>query len=133
MHSKAEVAQMEPLLRTDILLGGELHWEYQTDDARLTVEVLKTAIHYGAFAFNYAEVTSFLYDEQGKVAGVRWLDRLTHEYHEVMSKMVVNAAGPWVDEVRRKDHTVKGKHLRLTKGTHCGAARAVSHQRGLVF
>src|ERR1700747_446853 len=42
--NKEETMAMEPLLRKDNLLGGMLYYEYRTDDARLTIEVIKEAI-----------------------------------------------------------------------------------------
>ena len=118
MHTPEEVSAMEPLLRTDILEGGGLYWEYQTDDARLTIEVLKTAAEYGNQAINYATVSGFHYNEAGKITGVKVTDQLTNRSINVYGKAIINAAGPWVDEVRSKDDVVQGKRLHLTKGVH---------------
>ncbi len=54
--SKIKVLQEEPLLNKEIIKGGVLYYEYKTNDARLTIEVIKTAIESGAKAFNYAEI-----------------------------------------------------------------------------
>lgn len=118
MHTAEEVQAMEPLLRTDILEGGGLYWEYQTDDARLTIEVLKTAETFGNVATNYATVTGFHYNEAGKITGIKVTDQITQHSINVFGKAVINAAGPWVDEVRGKDDVVRGKRLHLTKGIH---------------
>ena len=118
MHTPEEVTAMEPLLRTDILEGGGLYWEYQTDDARLTIEVLKTAAEYGNQAINYATVSGFHYNEAGKMTGIKVTDLLTNRSINVYGKAIINAAGPWVDDVRSKDDVVRGKHLQLTKGVH---------------
>ena len=117
MLSKKETLKLEPLLKEDILEGGGIYAEYRTDDARLTVEVLKTAASAGADALNYAEATDFIYDGS-KVIGVKVKDLLSEEIFEVSSKYVVSAAGPWVDELRKKNHSFKGKRLHLTKGVH---------------
>ena len=117
MHDKETIAEMEPLLRTDILLGGGLYYEYQTDDSRLTIEVLKTANELGAISLNYAEVTDFIY-EKGKIKGIKAIDRLAGEAFEARGKIIVNACGPWVDILRKKDSLIKGKKLHLTKGVH---------------
>ncbi|OWY20502.1 glycerol-3-phosphate dehydrogenase/oxidase [Sphingobacteriales bacterium UPWRP_1] len=119
MHTKAEILQMEPLLRDDLLLGGGLYYEYQTDDARLTIEVLKTANKFGATCLNYAEVTGFHYHaNSNKIAGIKAYDHIDKVAFSAYAKQVVNAAGPWVDAVRAKDEHVKGKRLHLTKGVH---------------
>lgn len=118
MHTKEETLQMEPLLRTDVLLGGGLYYEYQTDDARLTIEVLKTAHKFGAVCLNYAEALGFLYHPNGAIAGVKAIDHVTEKAFTARTKTVVNAAGPWVDAVRGKDEYISGKRLHLTKGIH---------------
>lgn len=117
MLNKQRTMEAEPLLRTDILKGGGLYFEYRTDDARLTVEVMKTARAHGALCTNYTEATEFIY-ENGKVTGVRAKDLLSGSEYELYAKKIVNAAGPWVDQLREKDRSLYGKRLHLTKGVH---------------
>lgn len=78
---------------------------------------MKEAIERGAKAVNYAKVDGFLYKD-GKVCGVRVIDLLDGEVYEVYGKKIVNAAGPWVDTLREKDNSKKGKVLQLSKGVH---------------
>lgn len=119
MLEKEEVIALEPLLRTDILTGGGLYYEYRTDDARLTIEAVKTAINHGAVCLNYIEATDFVYKENGYVGGAVVYDCLKKEQFEVQARRVVNAAGPWVDLLRQKDKEgICGKRLHLTKGVH---------------
>lgn len=118
MHDKTQTIHLEPLLREDILVGGGLYVEYLSDDARLVIEVMKTAAKFGAICLNYIEATGFSYNENRKVNGVKLKDKATEEAFTASSKIVVNAAGPWVDKVRSHDHSITGKHLRLTKGVH---------------
>lgn len=118
MLSAAQTLEREPLLRQEGLLGSGLYVEYRTDDARLTLEVLKEAVNQGALAANYAKVTSFLYDSGGSACGVRVLDRVSGSTLELRARQLVNAAGPWVDVVRDLDGSRQGKVLQLTKGVH---------------
>lgn len=69
MLSKEETLNNEPLLRREGLEGSGYYVEYKTDDARLTMEILKKAVENGAIAFNYMKVDQFLYRD-GKVVGV---------------------------------------------------------------
>lgn len=117
MFNREETLNKEPLVKQDGLKGGGYYVEYRTDDARLTIEVMKEAIEHGAKAVNYAKVDSFLYKD-GKVCGVRVIDLLDGEVYEVYGKKIVNAAGPWVDTLREKDNSKKGKVLQLSKGVH---------------
>ncbi|KIV67420.1 Aerobic glycerol-3-phosphate dehydrogenase [Bacillus mycoides] len=117
MFNREETLNKEPLVKQEGLKGGGYYVEYRTDDARLTIEVMKEAIEHGAKAVNYAKVDSFLYKD-GKVCGVRVIDLLDGEVYEVYGKKIVNAAGPWVDTLREKDNSKKGKVLQLSKGVH---------------
>ncbi len=117
MLEKKEALKIEPLLPKKILKGAGYYAEYRTDDARLTIETIKTSLQHGARALNYAEVTDFIYDEE-KVAGVVVKDMLSGEGFEIKSKYVISAAGPWVDELRSVNNSKKGKRLHLTKGVH---------------
>ena len=118
MLGREETLRKAPLLPADKVKGSGYYAEYMTDDARLTIEVIKTAARQGALCINYAEVTGLLYDQQGTVSGVTCHDRKEGNTFSVRGRFVVNAAGPWVDDLRRKDNSLKGKHLFITKGVH---------------
>ncbi len=117
MFSATETLTREPLVKKDGLKGGGYYVEYRTDDARLTIEVMKQAVSKGASALNYSKVKNLIY-KNGVVAGVLVEDLLTGEEYEVYAKKVVNATGPWVDGIREMDDSKKGKTLKLSKGVH---------------
>lgn len=117
MLDKKEALKLEPLLPKKILNGAGYYAEYRTDDARLTIENIKTSLDYGALALNYAKVSDFVYDND-VVAGVVMEDVLSGEKVTIKSKYVISAAGPWVDELRTINNSKKGKRLHLTKGVH---------------
>lgn len=118
MLSKEQTLKLEPLLDEETVLGGAQYYEYRTDDARLTIELIKAATALGASALNYFKVTGFRYSEQGKINGVHVEDLLTHLTFEIQSKCVVNAAGPWVDDIDGIDSRKNSKKMVLTKGVH---------------
>ncbi|XJZ28317.1 glycerol-3-phosphate dehydrogenase/oxidase [Bacillota bacterium Lsc_1132] len=118
MLTAAETLAKEPLVKRTGLKGGGYYVEYRTDDARLTIEVMKAANEKGAVVNNYTKVIQFLYEQQGKLKGVLVEDQLTGEKYEVRAKKIVNAAGPWVDRIREMDQSKKGKVLQLSKGVH---------------
>jgi glycerol-3-phosphate dehydrogenase len=118
MLSAPETIQKEPLLRQDHLLGGAYYFEYRTDDARLTIEILKEAVQRGAIALNYLKASGFIYNDQKKITGVQVEDRFTGKRYDIQAKKVVNATGPWVDTLDSKDNPAKGNKLHITKGVH---------------
>src|SRR5690625_4217061 len=113
-----EALKKEPLLNKDKLKGAGYYVEYRTDDARLTIEVLKKAVEYGAEVINYALVSDFIYDQRRKVVGVIVEDQINGQQHQILAKKIINATGPWVDELREMDGSKQGKTLHLTKGVH---------------
>lgn len=125
MLSKNDTLKKEPQLRKDIVVGGGYYAEYRTDDARLTIEIIKEAAAHGAISLNYMEVKDFMYDNDGKVEGAVCKDRISGDTVEIASKYVVSAAGPWVDKLRKVDNSLEGKHLFLSKGVHI----VVPHER----
>ncbi len=112
-----ETLKREPLLRKQGLMGGAVYVEYRTDDARLTIEVMKAAVEKGAVALNYAKAEALHY-ENGKVAGAIISNELNGTNFTITAKVVVNATGPWVDFIREKDHSITGKRLKWSKGSH---------------
>lgn len=117
MLTKEEVLTRVPNLKRDGLLGGGMYVEYRTDDARLTMEVLKAAVVRGVHAVNYAKAVAI--DEKNVAfTAVTIEDRLYEQTYTLKTKRVINAAGPWVDDVRTLVEHVEGKHLVLTKGVH---------------
>ncbi|NNJ89014.1 MAG: glycerol-3-phosphate dehydrogenase/oxidase [Eudoraea sp.] len=117
MLEKKEAMALEPLLPKKKVKGAGYYAEYRTDDARLTLENIKTSLQYGAEALNYAEVTNFIY-KGDSVKGVVVKDHITGDEFSINSNYVVSAAGPWVDELRSINNSKKGKRLHLTKGVH---------------
>jgi glycerol-3-phosphate dehydrogenase len=115
--SKKATLEQEPLLNKGKTKGGALYTEYRTDDARLVIEILKTANAYGALCANYVDATDFIYEE-GKIKGATVIDALTEKTFQIKARHIINATGPWVDALREKDHSLKGKRLHHTKGVH---------------
>ena len=124
MLTKVQTLKHEPLLLKDDVKGGAIYAEYRTDDARLTIEIMKTAVRHGASVLSYAKATDFNY-ENGKISGIKVTDQLNGESFAIAATTVVNAGGPWVDELREINKSKQGKSLHLTKGVHV----VVSHDR----
>lgn len=118
MLKPERAVEKEPYLKKNGLKGAGVYVEYRTDDARLTIEVLKKAAEKGAYIANYVKVERFIYDVEGRVKGVYFHDELTGETGQIYAKKIINASGPWVDDLRELDDSKKGKTMHLTKGVH---------------
>ena len=117
MLSAKETLGKEPLIKKEGLKGGGYYVEYRTDDARLTIEVLKESVKYGVHATNYTKVEELIY-EGIQVIGAKVKDLLSNKDYQIKAKKVINATGPWVDNIRELDKSKQGKNLRLSKGVH---------------
>jgi glycerol-3-phosphate dehydrogenase len=100
--SRADVLEREPMLLQDGLLGGALYYDAATDDARLALANAIGAVEAGAVVINHAAVTALI-TEDGRVIGSTVHDAFDGNDVQVHATVVVNATGPWSDELRRLD------------------------------
>jgi len=117
MLTRRQTFRYEPLLKSNDIKGGAIYAEYRTDDARLTIEIIKAAFRHGANLLNYVRAADFIY-QNNLIAGVLAEDQFTKENIAIQARAVVSAAGPWVDEIRDINKSKSGKRLHLTKGVH---------------
>lgn len=117
MLTKLQTIKYEPLLKQEEIKGGAIYAEYRTDDARLTIEIAKLAHSKGAVILNYISAIEFVY-ENDEVKGVVAKDEISGESFQIKAATTVNAAGPWVDELREINKSKENKYLHLTKGVH---------------
>jgi len=120
----AEVRETEPALSRDGLTGGAMYFDAWADDARVTFENVLDADLHGAAVANYTEVESFGASD-GKLASASVRDLIGGGAYEVRAKEFLNAAGPWVDDIRRLDDPTAQPCVRLTKGVHLVFARTL--------
>jgi glycerol-3-phosphate dehydrogenase len=99
--SKEETLERLPSIRTEGLRGGVVYYDGQFDDARLLINMVTTAAEQGATLLNYAPVTGFTRDSYGFIDGVVARDEESGRALRVGAEVVVNAAGPFCDSVRR--------------------------------
>ena len=112
-----DLAREEPLLRRDRFPYACAYREYLTDDARLVLANLRDAVRRGAVAINHAGVAAILV-ENGRACGVEAVCRASGRRLRVRARVVVNAAGPWVEAVSRLEDPGAPPRLHLSKGVH---------------
>ncbi|HLE99297.1 MAG TPA: glycerol-3-phosphate dehydrogenase/oxidase [Gaiellaceae bacterium] len=110
-----EAREMVPSLRLEGLRSCALYADATTNDARLCLENVRAAADAGACVSNGAEVVA-LRSARGRVTGAEV--RVAGEEIAVDARVIVNAAGPWVDHVRRLEDPRLGTSVRLSKGAH---------------
>ena len=115
--SRKEVMRLAPALVTENLKEGFIYYDGQTNDARLTMAILRTAVQYGATVANYAEVTSFL-TEDGKVRGAHVRDNLGEQNFVVRARHIVNATGVFAEEVEALTEAGSLVQVEPSKGVH---------------
>lgn len=117
------VVHAEPLVARPGLVGAIRYHEYLTDDARVTLSVLRSAVTLGARAISYAPVVGFLGDA-GRILGVlvQDTDDPGHAPYPIRATLVVNAAGPWAEAVmgldRRRTSGSPAPRLQQSRGIH---------------
>jgi glycerol-3-phosphate dehydrogenase len=115
--SKATALEHMPTLNPDRLASAYLYYDAQTDDARLTLTIARTAaIEHDAVIANHASVAGVLKNSDGRVSGVRV--KADGDEFDLEADAVVNAAGVWADDVRAFDEGAHPGSIRPAKGVH---------------
>ncbi len=131
MLSRKAVAEAEPALRTDDVVGAALYYDASVDDARLSLANARGAHEAGAAVVPHAAVVGFMRDGAW-VTGARVQDRLGGAVAEVRARVILNATGPWSDVVRRLADPRAKPRLRPTKGVHIMVPRERLQNRNAI-
>src|SRR5438874_6130079 len=125
-----DTLSLEPAIRAEDLRGAGYYFDDQlVFPERLCLENVLSACRHGARAFNYAQVEEIVRAPGGAPAGVRVRDLVTGRVATLRARVVVNATGPWVDELRALAGVRErgSRILRRTKGIHCLLPRLTDH------
>jgi glycerol-3-phosphate dehydrogenase len=114
--SDSTARALVPPLRTKGLRMSGLFEEAETIDSRLVLATVKAAAGSGALVVNYARVVGL--ELRHNRSGVVTIDAGRDIRLELRARHVINAAGPWVDHVRRLDDPTATALVRLSKGVH---------------
>lgn len=118
--SAAEVMQMCPGVRSDLLVGGLVYSDCRTDDARHTLEVIKAACAYGATALNYTRAKKF-HKIDGRVREVDVVDALAGPDAPTVrlrGRVVINATGVWSERITELSGSTSKMGVVAAKGVH---------------
>lgn len=97
--SRQQCLQFLPGIKAEGLTGAALFYDAQVyNSERLTLAFVRSAAEAGATVANYLQVTDFLLEGK-KVKGVQVEDTLKGNQFEICAKAVINASGPWLNQV----------------------------------
>ncbi len=115
------VLAREPALEPEELTGGAMYYDASTDDTRLTLANALGAEVVGALVVNHAAVGTISARSGGFDIGVE--DAIGGRTVTARATIVVNATGPWTDNIRRMERPTATPSVRGTKGVHIAVPR----------
>ncbi len=115
--TRAGALRLAPALKRGSLIGGIRYHDAQTDDARHTMMLARTAAHYGAVVRTSTQVIDFLH-EADRVSGVRVRDVEDGREVEIPAGAVINCTGVWTDELQGLSGSRGRFRVRASKGVH---------------
>lgn len=115
--SRTQTLTLLPTLNDSKLKGGVMYYDGQFDDARLAIDLARTAVHHGATVCNYFYVEKFIKAKQ-KIVGVIATDSISGKTFEIKSKSVINATGVFADELMQADDEKFEPVISPSQGIH---------------
>jgi glycerol-3-phosphate dehydrogenase len=118
MLSPAQTLREVPALEPGGLLGAAVYSDAQVEFAeRLVLENVLSAVERGATVITYAHVDKLMVKNR-RVCGIEFTNDRRGETRFARGTIVINAAGPWVDQVLKSDSGNSPRLIGGTKGSH---------------
>lgn len=115
--SRKEVLRRFPTVKAEGLKAGVLYYDGQFHDARMALSLALTAEQQGAAIINHVGVSALI-KSNDKIIGAELTDSLSGESWELKAKGVINATGPFADQLRRMDDPDAASILSASTGIH---------------
>ncbi|MDZ7577421.1 MAG: glycerol-3-phosphate dehydrogenase/oxidase [Candidatus Nanopelagicales bacterium] len=133
MHSTDKIAQIEPVINTANVAGGiEYSDAYLVDnDSRFVFSFIRSALNVGAVCANYVELVSAAREQDKWQAELRDTD--TGATYRASARVIINATGPFVDELNRQQDIATKHKIVFSKGIHLIVPRIGDSERVLAF
>lgn len=116
-YSKKGALDLVPDLRQDSLIGAMVYYDARVDDSRLVLNLVRSAVGYGAYAANRTQVVA-MGKENGRVVSATLRDLETGEEYVVPTKKIINATGVWTEETQNMGSEAGGLKVLASKGIH---------------
>ncbi len=115
--SRSRSLERFPMLHAQGLKASVLYYDGQFNDARMAISIALTAAQHGATVANHVGVTGLI-KENSRTSGVSVTDSITGESWPVYARVVVNATGPFTDNMRQMDDPEARPMLKASSGIH---------------
>ena len=122
-----------PDIKDSAFTGAIQFYDARVDDARLVVDVVRTASGYGALAASRTQVVGIDKDTSGKVVGARLADLESGQELTVKAKHIINATGVWTEESESLANPDAGLEVLASKGIHIVVPRDRIHATSGIF
>ena len=109
---------LAPALDPSGLVGAIRFYDARVDDARLVIDIIRTAVGLGALAASRTKVTGFLESAHGAVTGAAVTDLATGAAHEIRARRTINATGVWTEATQDLATSTGGLKVLTSKGIH---------------
>lgn len=129
----APLLEIAPGLRAPGLQGAQIYQDCQTDDARLVLENILDASYAGAVCVSYCDAIDLAKTTGGGLRGLVVQDRFSRETFTIEALTIINAAGPFSDDLLRRLHRRNTPRLRPTLGVHLVVDNARLPTEGRAF
>lgn len=115
--SRKKTLELLPNINPKKVAGGILYYDGQFNDAELCIDLVHTAVRYGADVMNYTKAVGFI-KENGVIVGVELEDTLGAAKRTVACKTVINATGVFTDSVLQMDDSNADTLVYPSQGIH---------------
>lgn len=106
--SKDDCLKMIPGLDPSAVTGGAIWFDAMASNTeRLTLMFVTAAAKHGASVANYVRAKKFL-SSGNNVEGVTATDQLSDQEFDIRAKAVVNASGPWINDMHGAESVKSG-------------------------
>lgn len=116
--TKQGTKKVFPGIKDSAYTGAIQFYDARVDDARLVIDIVRTAAGYGALAASRTQVTAVNKDAAGQVTGAQIRDLETGTEHTVKAKHIINATGVWTEESEALAAEDSGLKVLASKGIH---------------
>ena len=115
--SRSKALSLNPAINAAGLKAAVSYYDGAFNDSRMVIALLQTAEQNGAKVYNHHQVTA-LHKTDGSISGVTVWDKLGEQEQHYQSKVVINATGPFVDQIRALDKPQCKAMIQASSGIH---------------